>query len=82
MSIFEKIDTERHRRDINLCKPVSQPDATGYSGVGPDEMAAKPTAFFADYSEEHSTPAKPGLLAKSISRIAGQKAAISKDKEG
>jgi len=22
MTIFEKLDTERHRRDINLCKPM------------------------------------------------------------
>jgi len=81
MIIFEKIDTERHRRDMNLCKPVSQPDATGFSGAAPDEMETKPSAFFADYSEEHSTPAKSVPIAKLISRIAAQKSAISKDKE-
>ena len=81
MTIFEKIDTQRHRRDINLCKPVSQPDATGFSGIAPNEIEAKPSAFFADYSEEHSTPAKSVPIAKSISRIAAEKPAISKDKE-
>jgi hypothetical protein len=39
MSIFEKVDTARHRRGINLCTPVSQLDATGYSGVEPDAIA-------------------------------------------
>ena len=81
MTIFERIDTERHRRDINLCKPVSQPDATGFSGVSPDQIEARPSAFFADYSEEHSTPGKPEPIAKSISRIGAQKPAISKDHE-
>lgn len=81
MSIFEKIDTQRHRRDINLCPPVSQPDATGFSGEGPDEIEAKPSAFFADYSEEHSSPPKSASIAKLIGRNAIQKPAISKDKE-
>ena len=81
MSIFEKIDTERHRRDINLCKPVSQPDATGFSGVEPGAIEAKPSAFFADYSEEHSVPEKSVPIAKSIGRIAPQKPTISIDKK-
>ena len=75
MPIFEKIDMERHRRDINLCKPVSQPDATGYSGVEPDENRTIPSPLFADFSEEHSTPATA-----TIAR-APQKPAISRDKE-
>ena len=80
MTIFERIDIQRHRRDINLCKPVSQPDATGFSGVGPDEIEAKRSAFFSDYSEEHSTPAKSVPIAKSISGAAAQKPATSKSK--
>lgn len=76
MPIFEKIDMERHRRDINLCKPVSQPDATGYSGVESDEIRTNPSPFFADISEEHSTPAKSAPIA-----IAPRKPAISRDKE-
>jgi len=79
MTIFERIDRQRHRRDINLCKPVSQPDATGFSGVAPDEI--QPPSFFADYSEEHSTSEKSAPIAKSIGRVAAQKPAISKDKE-
>jgi hypothetical protein len=66
MKIFERIDMQRHRRDINLCKPVSQPDATGFSGAGPDEIEATPSAFFSDHSEENSTPAKSLPIAKSI----------------
>ena len=81
MTIFEKIDTQRHRRDINLCRPVSLPDATGFSGVAADEIDAKPSSFFADYSEEHSMPAKSVPIAKSIGRSATQTPAISKDKE-
>ena len=81
MSIFERIDRERHRRDINLCKPVSQPDATGFSGVEPDAIEAKPSALFAEYSEEHSVPENSGLIAKSIGRIAPQKPVISQDKK-
>lgn len=82
MTIFEKVDTHRHRRDINLCKPVSLPDATGFSGVAPDEIETKPSSvFFADYTEEHSAPAKPVPIAKSIRSIAAQRPAISKDKQ-
>jgi hypothetical protein len=35
MSIAKKIEMERHRRDINLFGPASQPGATGDSGVDP-----------------------------------------------
>jgi hypothetical protein len=58
MSIFEKIDTTRHRRDINLCKPVSQPDATGFSVEEPDATKLNPPAFSDDYSTEHTIPGK------------------------
>lgn len=81
MTISERVDTQRHRRDINLCPPVSQPDATGFSGEAPDEIETIPSAFFADYSEEQSTPPESSPIAKSISRSAAQKPAISKDKE-
>lgn len=58
MSIFEKIDTERHRRDINLCRPVSQPDATGFSVAESDAIKPNPSAFSDDYSGEHTIPGK------------------------
>jgi hypothetical protein len=45
MSIIEKSDVERHRRDINLCRPVIQPDATGFSGVEPDEIKPNSAEF-------------------------------------
>jgi hypothetical protein len=58
MSIIKKSDVERHRRDINLCKPVSQPDATGFSVAEPDAIKPTPLAFFEDYSGEHMIPGK------------------------
>ena len=81
MTIFEKIDMARHRRDVNLCKPLSQPDATGFSGVAPDEIETKPSVCFSDYSEEHGIAAKTVPIAKANLRIASQMPAISKDKE-
>ena len=56
MSIFEKIDIERHRRDIYVCSPVSQPDATGFSGAEADAIDESIRAF-EDYSGEHALPA-------------------------
>ena len=58
MSIFEKIDTERHRRDIYLCTPASQPDATGFSMVETEVIKPGPSAFSGDYSQEHTVPGK------------------------
>ena len=58
MSIIEKIDTARHRRDINLCRPVSPPDATGFSEVEPDAIEANPSTFSDDYCGEHTIPSK------------------------
>ncbi len=57
MKIFEKIDIARHRRDINLCRPVSQPDATGYSGAESDGIP-DPSESFEVSSEEHTIPVK------------------------
>jgi hypothetical protein len=58
MSIIEKNDVERHRRDINLRRPVSQPDPTGFSVAEPDAIKPNPSAFSDDYSTEHSIPGK------------------------
>jgi hypothetical protein len=68
MSIIEKKDVKhqlslRHSRDIFLCEPLSQPDATGYSVAEADASRANPSAFADDYSAEHTiaaTPATPG----------------------
>ena len=54
MSIFEKIDTERHRRDIDLCKPVRQPDTTSLSGAEPASIEPNPSAF----NEDRTIPDK------------------------
>jgi hypothetical protein len=45
MSLIKKIDVKNHfssrkRNGIHLYRPVSQPDATGFSGV-PSEQAVK-----------------------------------------
>jgi len=58
MRIIEKSDVERHRRDINLCRPVSQPDATGFSVAEPDETKPDPSTLSDDYSREHAVPGK------------------------
>jgi hypothetical protein len=58
MSIFEKIEPARHRRDMYLCRPVSQPDATGFSGAEPDAIESTPSAFIDDYLIEHTIPGK------------------------
>ena len=81
MSIFEKIDLERHRRDINLCRPVSQPDATGFSGAEPEAIETNSSVFLSDYSEEHRTLGKSLPIAKSIGRIAPQEHVRPKDTE-
>ena len=75
MSIFEKTDIERHWRDINLCKPVRQPDATGLSGAEPDAIDPNPSAFIEDHS----------ILDKSVSPtlvMGTQAAAVSKGTQG
>ena len=58
MSIIEKSDVERHRRDINLYRPVSHPDVTGFSVAEPDEIKPNASAFSDDYSREHAIPGK------------------------
>lgn len=79
MSIVGKKDIDRHRKDIYLCKPVSLPDATGFSGVEPDTVEGS-SAFGADYSEEHSIREKAAQIARSIGRIVPQKSGISQVK--
>jgi hypothetical protein len=64
MTIIEKRDVKnhlslRHSRDIHLCEPLSQPDATGYSLAEADAARANPSAFADDYSAEHTTAAMP-----------------------
>jgi len=81
MSIFEKIDTERHRRDINLCKPASQPDATGFSVAEPD-VIPNPSSSFQVPSEESNIPPKTVTpIAHSLRRFNSQTPAVSKRTE-
>jgi hypothetical protein len=77
MSIFEKIDTARHRRDIYLCRPVSQPDATGFSGAEPDAIP-NPSGSLEDSLEEPVIPVKSVTpLANSAHRLNPQKPPVS-----
>jgi hypothetical protein len=59
MSIFEKIDRARHRRDINLCKPLSEPYATGFSWAEPDTVIDQREAVEGSSEESPAVPIKP-----------------------
>jgi hypothetical protein len=75
MSIFEKIDTARHRRDIYLCRPVSQPDATGFSVAEPDSI---PNPSPEDCAEEPAIPVKSLTpIANSTHRLSPPKPSVS-----
>jgi len=63
MTIFEKIDTERHRRDINLCKPLSRPCTAEVSPAEPGAGKPKPPV-----SLKHST-AESAISANSATPI-------------
>ena len=79
MSIIEKSDVERHRRDINLCRPVNQPDATGFSVAEPDAIKPTPLAFFEDFSGEHTIP---GKSVTPIGFLGTQAPGVSKSTQG
>ncbi len=57
MTIFEKIDTNRHRRDINLCKPVIWPSAAEVSPDEPASSKSKPQTFPNRSTTESAIPA-------------------------
>jgi hypothetical protein len=63
MTIFEKIDRVRHRRDINLCKPVTQPNTAEVSPAEPDAGQPNPPTFLKQSTTER------GILAKSVTPI-------------
>jgi hypothetical protein len=46
----------RFSEKIHLCDPVSQPDATGFSGAETDAMEADATVLAGDLVAEHSSP--------------------------
>ncbi len=60
MSLIKKSDVKnhlspRHRTQIHLCQPESQPDATGFSVAEPDATKANPSSFTDDFVAEHSS---------------------------
>ena len=60
MSLVKKSDVKNHllspyRTQIHLCKPESQPDATGFSGAESDTIKADPSTFSEDFVAEHSS---------------------------
>jgi hypothetical protein len=63
MTIFEKIDRVRHRRDINLCKPVTQPNTAEVSPAEPDASKPKLPAFLKQSTTESA------MLVKSVTPI-------------
>jgi hypothetical protein len=61
MSLIKKSDVKNHMRPpfltkIHLCRPESQPDATGYSVPEPGTTNANRSGFSADFVGEHSSP--------------------------
>jgi hypothetical protein len=75
MSLIKKSDVKNHlspryRTKIHLCRPASQPDATGYSVAEPDAIKANPSDFAEDFVVEHSSsatsPAPADLVTGSI----------------
>jgi hypothetical protein len=45
----------RHRTDIHLCQPESQPDATGFSAAEPDAIQANSLNSAEDFVAERSS---------------------------
>lgn len=45
----------RYRREIHLCQPASQPDATGFSVAEPGAIKSDPSDFAKDFLAEHSS---------------------------
>ena len=60
MSLIKKSDVKNHMRPpfltkIHLCRPESQPDATGYSVAEPGKINPTRSGFAADFVTEHSS---------------------------
>lgn len=63
MSIVKKSDVKNHlslryRTQIHLCRPDSQPDATGYSAAESSAVQSNPSIFTEDFVGEHSSSGK------------------------
>ena len=59
MSLIKKSDvtnrlSPRHRNEVYLVKPASQPDATGFSNTEPGARKVKLPDFAKDFQGEHS----------------------------
>ena len=79
MSLIKKSDVKnhlssRHRTEIHLCPPESQPDATGFSaaesGVVPPDTSDSAKALVAEHSSSDSAVAQGEPLVGSIGRQA------------
>lgn len=75
MNIFERVDTERHRRDINLCKPGSQPSTAEVSAAEPHASKPKPGTFLKHSSTESAIPANSVTSISTPIRIIDQETA-------
>ena len=79
MSIFEKIDTERHRRDIYLCKPVSQPSTADVSPAEPDARKPNSSTSLKNSTTESAIPANSVTpISSPMSLIDHETSAVSK----
>lgn len=73
MSLVKKSDVKnhlspRHRTQIHLCQPASQPDATGFSAAETGEVQAGSSEFATDLVAEH---ASSGTVLAQCSPLAG-----------
>lgn len=62
MSLIKKSDVKnhlsaRHQNRIHIA-PVSQPDATGFSGANPEAIEADRSVFNRDFTGDHTTSGK------------------------
>jgi hypothetical protein len=84
MSLVNKSEVKDHLspRDstkIHLCEPVSQPDATGFSGAESEAINTNPSVFAKDFVAEHSSSGTAVAQGnRLISSFGSQAPAISK----
>jgi hypothetical protein len=80
MSNIRQSDVKNHlsarvRTKIHLCEPMSQPDATGFSGIEPQATKAETSAFADDFVVEHSSlgsiPVPDDRASDSVRPLAG-----------
>ncbi|HVU45036.1 MAG TPA: hypothetical protein VHD85_02855 [Terracidiphilus sp.] len=83
MSLTKKSDVKnhlspRHRREIHLYRPESQPDPTGVSRVEQDKIETVPSDSTERFAEEHSSSDVPLEPADQLTRsVSSQRPKVS-----